>query len=101
MTCGLSVARIAALLMGSLAFVPSGLGAQQRQADPFKEAVVACAASVREESDKRAGYRTSDFDAFVRPGGSISLFGTAVERFRFDKCMNGSGFPLNLPTDRK
>lgn len=89
-------ATVAVLSVMSLPTLPNALGAQQRQKppDPFSQAIVTCAASVRDESDRRAGSRLSDFDAYVKPGGTVTTFGTPAEQFRFEKCMNESGSPI-------
>jgi hypothetical protein len=53
---------------------------------------------VRNGSDKRAGFKLSDFDAYVRSDGTVMYFGTAKERFSFEKCMNEKGY---LPTSNE
>ena len=59
------------------------------------EAVKTCAVIVRKETDDRLGFKFSDFDAYVQPDGKVVWFGTAKERFSFEKCMNEKGYPLS------
>lgn len=61
----------------------------------FKEAIDTCSVIVRKETDDRLGFKHSQFDAFLKPNGTtVSMFGTAKERFSFEKCMNEKGHPL-------
>ena len=67
---------------------------QQIQTATIKEAVDACVAIVRKESNNRIGYQPSQFDAYVKAGGKVAFFGTNKEGFSFGKCMNEKGHPL-------
>lgn len=88
-----------ALLSGVVLGGPSDAGGaqQEQRAQPqptAEEAVAACTALVRKESDERFGSRTSEFDAYVTSTGRVEYMGTTTEGFQFRKCMAARGFPL-------
>jgi hypothetical protein len=63
--------------------------------------VEGCAAIVREETNKRDRFQSSEFDAYIKSNGRIAFFGTDKEGFSFEKCMNEKGHPLGDTTKRK
>lgn len=88
---------IATLSALALAALPTMAGAQQQRQKALptlRGAVAACILVVREEIDKQAGFKISQFDAYSNDDGTVRWFGTNKERFSFEKCMNEMGYPL-------
>jgi hypothetical protein len=67
-----------------------------------RNVVKACVSIVREQSDKRLYKGSSRFDAYVTGeyGETYNYFGTADERFQFEKCMAERGVPISAPTEK-
>jgi hypothetical protein len=88
------MARIATLLVSALVALQSTANAQpslQKMPPPrLREKVDACVVTVRKESE--APYTTvkSSFNAYITSDGGIKFFGTPLEHFLFEKCMNDS-----------
>ncbi len=59
--------------------------AQEQAREKNRNAVKACAGIVRDRTDARLHKGASQFDAYVGDD-SVKYFGTADERFQFDKC---------------
>jgi hypothetical protein len=68
---------------------------QQRQKTQptLRDAVASCIVIVWNETDKRAGFKLSQFDAYIRPDGTVMYFSTPKENFSFGKCLNEKGYP--------
>ncbi len=54
----------------------------------FGGAITECVQTVRQEM------KGSDFDAYRKDMTTIAIFGSPRERFAFEKCMHGKGFPV-------
>jgi hypothetical protein len=72
-------------------------GARQKNRNTVK----ACVSIVRERSDARLYKGSSNFDAYATGeyAESFRYFGTAQERFQFEKCMAEHGIPLADQSD--
>lgn len=55
----------------------------------WKRDIAACVQTVRTLN------QYGDFDAYVTPRGAVRYFGTAQERFQFEKCMVEKGWDLD------
>lgn len=65
--------------------------------DKSQRNVKACASIVRQRTDAKLYKGFSRFDAYVTGeyGETMHFFGTAEERFQFEKCMAERGVPLS------
>jgi hypothetical protein len=65
-------------------------------------AVKACVSIVRQQSDARLYKGLSRFDAYVTGeyGETYNYFGSADERFQFEKCMAERGVVLSKSTEK-
>jgi len=60
---------------------------QNKKPLTLKEAINICAVRARKETDDKIGVKFSNFDAYIKPDGSVEFFGTPKERFSFEKCL--------------
>ncbi len=69
----------------------------------LREAVSACRAFVREEATYHGTaipLLGNEFDAYIRSSDDkVMTFGGSEDRFRFGKCMDEKGYPLDLPPE--
>jgi hypothetical protein len=91
------------ILLAILVFVPlmtaqNVVGAQQQAQKKsqitLKGTIDDCVVIVCKEVDDRVGVKYSGFNAYLAHDGIVRFFGTAEERFNFQKCMNNKGYPF-------